>query len=150
MIYVDADACPVKEETVRVATRHGTPVVMVANGGIRPPREPNVTLAIVPKEPDAADQYIEARIGPGDICITQDILLGAKCLDQGALAVRPDGEEFTPANIGTQLGMKELMADLRAADPLRPGSGKSFGPKDRARFLQTLDRLIRAAKRTAS
>lgn len=147
-IYVDADACPVKEETLRVAERYGVPVKIVSNGGIRPRREPLVETVVVPEGPDAADRWIAERIGPGDVCVTGDIPLAARCLEAGAAAVRHDGEAFSAANIGNQLAMRDLMADLRAADPFRQGGGKSFTKADRSRFLQTLDRLVRTARAT--
>ncbi|GAB5373970.1 MAG: YaiI/YqxD family protein [Acuticoccus sp.] len=146
-IYVDADACPVKDETVRVAERYDVPVVIVSNGGIRPRREPLVQTVVVPEGPDAADMWIAERIGPGDICVTGDIPLAARCLEAGGAAVRHDGEPFTAANIGNQLAMRDLMADLRAADPFRQGGGKGFTKADRSRFLQTLDRMVIAAVR---
>lgn len=149
-LYVDADACPVKAEVVRVAERYGVPVVMVSNGGIRPSREPLVTTVTVPEGPDAADRWIAERIGPGDVCITGDIPLAARCLEAGAQAVRHNGEPFTAANIGHQLAMRDLMADMRAADPLAAGGGgRPFAKADRSRFLQTLDRTVRAARRDA-
>ena len=150
-VYVDADACPVKTEVVRVAERHGARVVVVSNGGIRPAREAFVETVVVPEGPDAADRWIFERIGPGDVCVTGDIPLAARCLEKGARAVRHDGEEFSEASIGERLAMRDLMADLRAAHPLAAGgSGRAFGPRDRSRFLGTLDRLLRAAKRAAA
>lgn len=143
MIYVDADACPVKDETVRVAERYGVKVAIVSNGGIRPRREPLVETVVVPEGPDAADRWIADRIGPGDICVTGDIPLAARCIENGAAAVRHNGDLFTAANIGEQLAMRDLMADLRAADPFRQGGGKAFSKADRSRFLQSLDRLVR-------
>lgn len=147
MIYVDADACPVRDETVRVAERHGQPVVMVSNGGIRPSPHPLVRTEIVPEGPDAADLWIAERIGTGDLCITVDIPLAARCLAAGGRALRPNGEAFTQANIGQALAMRDLMADLRAADPFRQGGGRPFGRADRSRFLDALDRELRAALR---
>jgi uncharacterized protein YaiI (UPF0178 family) len=147
VIYVDADACPVRDETVRVAERHGQPVVMVSNGGIRPSPHPLVRIEIVPEGPDAADRWIADRIGPGDLCVTGDIPLAARCLAAGGRALRPNGEAFTQANIGQALAMRDLMADLRAADPFRKGSGRVFGRADRSRFLDALDRELRAALR---
>ena len=148
MIYVDADACPVKSETVRVAERHGVPVRLVSNGGIRPSPHPLVEIVIVPEGPDAADMWIAERIGSGDICVTADIPLADRCLKAGAAALGPDGEAFTGANIGHRLAMRDLMADLRAASPLaQGGGGRGFTRADRARFLDTLERLLRAAKR---
>jgi uncharacterized protein YaiI (UPF0178 family) len=147
VIYVDADACPVRDETVRVAERHGQPVVMVSNGGIRPSPHPLVRIEIVPEGPDAADRWIADRIGPGDLCVTGDIPLAARCLAAGGRALRPNGEAFTQANIGQVLAMRDLMADLRAADPFRKGSGRAFSRADRSRFLDALDRELRAALR---
>ena len=148
MIYVDADACPVKDETVRVAERHAVPVAMVSNGGIRPSPHPLVETVIVPEGPDAADRWIAERIGPGDICVTADIPLADRCLKAGAAALRPDGEAFTAASIGHQLAMRDLMADLRAANPLgQGGTGRGFTRADRSRFLERLERLCREAGR---
>ncbi len=147
MIYVDADACPVRDETVRVAERHAQHVVMVSNGGIRPSPHPLVRIEIVAEGPDAADRWIAERIGPGDLCVTGDIPLAARCLEAGGRALRPNGEAFTRANIGQALAMRDLMADLRAADPFHKGSGRAFGRADRSRFLDALDRELRAALR---
>ncbi|MEM6763018.1 MAG: YaiI/YqxD family protein [Pseudomonadota bacterium] len=146
-IYVDADACPVKEETVRVAERYGVPVVIVSNGGLRPRPEAIVSTVVVPGGPDVADRYIAERIGEGDICVTGDIPLAARCIEAGAVALRHNGDAFTVHNIGNQLAMRDLMADLRAADPFRQGGGRPFSKADRSRFLQTLDRMVRAAQR---
>jgi uncharacterized protein len=147
VIYVDADACPVRDETIRVAERHGQQVVMVSNGGIRPSPHPLVRIEIVPEGPDAADRWIAERIGPGDLCVTGDIPLAARCLAAGGRALRPNGEAFSQANIGQALAMRDLMADLRAADPFRQGGGRPFGRADRSRFLDALDRELRAARR---
>lgn len=149
-IYVDADACPVRDETARVAERHGVAVVMVTNGGIRPSREPHVSLIIVPEGADEADRWIAERIGPGDVCITGDVPLAARCVEAGAEALRPNGEAFTATNVGQALAMRDLMADMRAADPLMQstrGGGRPFTRADRSRFLQSLDRMVRAAVR---
>ncbi len=147
MIYVDADACPVKDEVVRVADRHGVKVFIVSNGGIRPNPHPLVETVVVPDGPDVADKWIADRAGPGDICITGDIPLAAKCLEAGARVLRHNGETFTKSNIGNQLAMRDLMADLRAADPFRQGGGKPFSKADRSRFLEALERELRAAKK---
>ncbi len=148
LIYIDADACPVRAETLRVAGRHRLGVRVVSNGGIRPDPDPSVETVIVPEGPDAADRWIAERIGPGDICVTQDIPLAARCLEAGARAIRPNGEAFTPANIGHALAMRDLMADLRAANPLGAGGGgRIFGKADRSRFLDALERMVRAAVR---
>lgn len=145
LIYIDADACPVRPEALRVAERHRLEVQVVSNGGIRPDPDPRVQTVIVPEGPDAADRWIAERIGPGDICVTQDIPLAARCLEAGARAIRPNGEAFTASNIGHALAMRDLMADLRASNPLGAGgSGRPFGKADRSRFLDALERMVRA------
>jgi len=151
-IYIDADACPVKEETLRVAERHGLQVFIVSNGGIRPSRDPLVEVVIVPREPDAADIWIAERIGAGDICVTGDIPLADRCIKNGAQALNHNGEAFTEAGIGQTLAMRDLMADLRAANPLDmagTGGGRAFSRADRSNFLNSLERMVRAARHQA-
>ncbi|EIE51835.1 hypothetical protein AL036_08740 [Salipiger aestuarii] len=146
-LYIDADACPVKDEAERVATRHKCPMFVVSNGGLRPSRNPLVETVIVPDGPDVADMWIADRCGPGDVVVTGDIPLAAKCIEAGAQVLRHNGERFTPANIGQQLAMRDLMADLRAANPLGAGgSGKGFTKADRSRFLNALEQALRLAK----
>ncbi|NVO26299.1 YaiI/YqxD family protein [Donghicola sp. C2-DW-16] len=147
MIYVDADACPVKEEIERIATRHKTEVAMVCNGGLRPSQNPLIQLVIVPEGPDVADMWIADRATTGDVVITNDIPLAAKCVPVGAIVIKPNGEFLTEANIGNVLGMRDLMADLRAADPFRQGGGKGFTKADRSRFLNALEDALRRVKR---
>ena len=148
VLYIDADACPVRAEALRVVDRHGLRVCVVSNGGIRPDPDPLVETVIVPEGPDAADQWIAGRAGKGDICVTSDIPLAARCIEASARAIRPNGEAFTVANIGNVLAMRDLMADLRAANPLgMGGGGKPFGKADRSRFLDALERMVRAAAR---
>jgi len=150
-LFIDADACPVKAEALRVAERHSLHVYVVSNGGIRPNPSPLVETVVVEGMPDAADKWIAERAGPGDICITQDTVLAANCLEAGAAAIRANGEEFTQANIGHALAMRDLMADMRAANPLGPGGGpKAFTKADRSRFLNHLERLVQAARRPRS
>ncbi|MCK4861163.1 MAG: YaiI/YqxD family protein [Rhodobacteraceae bacterium] len=144
-IYIDADACPVKDETLRVADRHNVKVYVVSNGGLRPNPHPLVETVVVPDGPDVADMWIADRVGTGDICITGDIPLAAKCLEAGGRAVRHNGDTFTSANIGNQLAMRDLMADLREADPFRQGGGRPFSKADRSKFLEVLEREVRAA-----
>lgn len=146
MIYVDADACPVKAEVERVGTRHQTRMFIVSNGGLRPSQNPLVEMVIVPDGPDVADMWIADRAGPGDVVITGDIPLAAKCVDAGAQVIKHNGEPLTKANIGNVLAMRDLMTDLRAADPFRQGGGKAFSKADRSRFLDGLERALRAAK----
>lgn len=146
MIYVDADACPVKEEVERVATRHKTKVFVVSNGGIRPSQNPLLETVVVPDGPDVADMWIAERAGPGDVVITADIPLAAKCLEAGAQVLKHNGERLTQANIGQILAMRDLMADLRAANPLNQGGGgKGFTKADRSRFLSALETELRKA-----
>ena len=146
-LYIDADACPVKPEAERVATRHRLKMYVVSNGGLRPSQNPLVENVIVDEGPDVADMWIADRVGPGDVVVTGDIPLASKCIEAGARVLRHNGEAFTQANIGQQLAMRDLMADLRAADPFRQGGGKGFTKADRSRFLDALEREIRAAAR---
>lgn len=145
-IYIDADACPVKAEAERVATRHGMRMVLVSNGGIRPPANPLVQSVFVADGPDEADKWIAARVGPGDVVVTGDIPLAAKCVAAGAKVLRHNGEALTAANIGNVLATRDLMQDLRSADPFRQGGGRPFSKADRSRFLEVLERLVRVAK----
>ncbi|MDE3078812.1 MAG: YaiI/YqxD family protein [Paracoccaceae bacterium] len=150
MIYVDADACPVKAEAERVATRQGVALAFVSNGGLRPSANPLVQMVYVPDGPDEADKWIADRAGRGDVVVTGDIPLAAKCVAAGARVLRHNGEVFTPANIGQLLATRDLMADLRAADPFRQGGGRPFTKADRSRFLDALDRELTAARKEAS
>lgn len=145
-LFVDADACPVKDEAERVATRHNIKMFLVANGGLRLSRNPLVEVVIVPEGPDVADMWIADRAGAGDVVITGDIPLAAKCVESGAKVLKHNGEALTQRNIGQVLATRDLMTDLRAADPFRQGGGKGFTKADRARFLDALERDIRAAK----
>lgn len=147
VIYIDADACPVKAEAERVATRHGLRMVLVSNGGIRPSQNPLVESVFVPDGPDEADKWIADRAGPGDVVVTGDIPLAAKCVAAGARVVKHNGEELTGANIGMVLATRDLMTDLRSADPFRQGGGRPYSKADRSRFLEVLERVVRAAKR---
>ncbi|ADE84377.1 YaiI/YqxD family protein [Rhodobacter capsulatus] len=142
-IYVDADACPVKAEIERVGTRHGTRMVVVSNGGIRPSPHPLIETVIVAQGPDEADKWIAERAGPGDVVVTSDIPLAAKCVAAGAQVLRPTGEPLTADNIGNVLATRDLMADLRAADPFLQGRGGGFTKADRTRFLDALERVLR-------
>ena len=146
-IYVDADACPVKDEVERVGTRHRVKMFIVSNGGLRPSQNPLVETIIVPDGSDVADMWIAERAGTGDIVITGDIPLAAKCVEAGAQVLKHNGEALTQANIGNVLATRDLMADLRSADPFRQGGGHAFSKADRSRFLDALERALRAAKR---
>ncbi|KKL95675.1 hypothetical protein LCGC14_1852210 [marine sediment metagenome] len=148
MIFVDADACPVKAEAEAVATRLKMPLKLVCNGGLRPSANPLVEVVFVPDGPDVADMWIAERAGPGDVVVTADIPLAAKCVAAGAEVLKHDGERFTQANIGNVLATRDLMSDLRSADPFRQGGGRAFGKADRSRFTDALDRAVRAAARS--
>lgn len=142
-LYIDADACPVKEEAERVATRLKVKMVLVSNGGIRPSANPLVESVFVASGPDEADKWIADHAGPGDVVVTGDIPLAARALEHGARVLKHNGEELTARNIGMVLATRDLMADLRSADPFRQGGGKGFGKADRSRFLEALDRVLR-------
>ncbi|WP_223424292.1 YaiI/YqxD family protein [Tateyamaria pelophila] len=145
-LYIDADACPVKAEAEKVATRHKIEMKVVSNGGLRPSQNPLVETVIVPDGPDVADMWIADRAGVGDVVVTGDISLAAKCVEAGARVLKHNGEALTSANIGNVLATRDLMTDLRAADPFRQGGGKGFTKADRSRFLDALERELRAAK----
>ncbi len=142
-LYIDADACPVKDEAVRVAERLGVQTYIVCNGGLRPSAHPLVETVFVPEGPDVADQWIADRAGEGDVVVTGDIPLAARCIEHGARVLKHNGEPLTQANIGMVLATRDLMADLRSADPFRQGGGKPFAKADRSRFLDALDRMLR-------
>ena len=145
-LFIDADACPVKAEAERVATRHAMPMLLVSNGGIRPSANPLVQSIFVADGPDEADKWIAANAGPGEVVVTGDIPLAAKCVAAGARVLKHNGEELTTANIGMVLATRDLMTDLRAADPFRQGGGRPYSKADRSRFLEALERVIRAAR----
>ncbi len=149
MIYVDADACPVKAEVERVGTRHKLKMFVVSNGGIRPSQNPFVETVVVPDGPDVADMWIADRATKGDVVITGDIPLAARCIENGALVLKHNGEALNEKNIGNVLATRDLMTDMRAADPFRQGGGKPFSKADRARFLDALERMVRQAARPA-
>jgi uncharacterized protein len=147
-LYIDADACPVKAEAERVATRLQVKMVLVSNGGIRPSANPWVESVFVPDGLDVADDWIAERAGPGDVVVTGDIPLAARCLAAGAKVLKHNGEELTAANIGIVLATRDLMTEIRSANPLHQGGGgKGFTAADRSRFLDRLDRVLRAVGR---
>jgi uncharacterized protein YaiI (UPF0178 family) len=148
-IWVDADACPVKEETVRVARRHGLRTVMVSDGGVRPSQDPMVEMVFVAGGPDAADDRIAEEIAPADICVTSDIPLAARCLERGAFAIRPNGERFSESGIGMALAQRELMQSLRETGAVS-GGPRPFAKADRSAFLNALEVVVQAAKRKAA
>ena len=147
-LYIDADACPVREEAFRVATRLGLRVSVVSNGSrpIRPPGLPNVQMVTVGGAPDEADDWIAERIGPADVCVTADIPLASRCLARGARALSHTGHVWTADNIGSALAGREVARHLREI-----GAGGGGNPPmtkaDRSRFLSALDTLVQAALR---
>lgn len=146
MIYVDADACPVKDEALRVADRHGLAIVYVSNAWMRLPEGQNVQRVVVAEGPDAADDWIAERIGKGDIAVTADIPLAARCLKAGAQAIGLTGKPFTDASIGMALAMRGLSQHLRETGESR-GFNASFTRQDRSRFLEALELAVQKAKR---
>ena len=145
-IYVDADACPVKDEIYRVAARHGLPVSVVAGNFIRVPNDPLIERIAAGSGMDAADDWIAERAGNGDIVITADIPLASRCVKAGAEVIAPNGKPFTEESIGMTLAVRNFMTDLRSSGEIT-GGPKSFAPRDRSTFLSTLDQTIRRIQR---
>ena len=145
-IYVDADACPVKEEIYRVARRNGLAVHVVSNGGVRVPMEPLIRSVIVEGGLDRADDWIAEHVAAGDIAITADIPLADRCVKRGARVIAPDGRVYTEATIGAALATRNLMTSLREAGTMT-GGGRPFTKQDRSRFLNALDAAVQASRR---
>jgi uncharacterized protein YaiI (UPF0178 family) len=145
-IYVDADACPVKDEIYRVAIRHGLPVSVVAGNFIRVPQDPLIERIAAGSGMDAADDWIAERAGKGDIVITSDIPLASRCVKSGAEVIAPNGKPFTEQSIGMTLAVRNLMTDLRSSGEIT-GGPKSYSPRDRSAFLSALDQTIRRIQR---
>lgn len=147
-IWVDADACPVKEEIYKVALRHAVPVTIVSNSPIRIPAHPLLDRVVVSDGFDAADDWIAERATAGSICVTADILLADRCLKAGAVVIGPNGKPFTSSSIGSAVAVRAIMADLRAgAVGDAVGGPPPFSKSDRSRFLQALDEAIVRLKR---
>lgn len=147
-LYVDADACPVKDETIRVGERHGTPIKFVSNSWMRLPEGDLIERVIVPEGPDEADNWIAERAQKGDVVVTADVPLAARCVKTGALVIGPTGKPFSEDAIGMRLAMRDLKTHLREIGEIREG-GPSFTKTDRSRFLNQLETTMRAAKRLA-
>jgi uncharacterized protein len=145
-IYVDADACPVKDEIYRVAARHGIGVSVVAGQFIRVPQDPLIERVAAGSAMDAADDWIAERAGQGDIVVTADIPLASRCVKAGAEVIAPNGKPFTEQSIGMTLAVRNLMTDLRSSGEVT-GGPKSFAPRDRSAFLSALDQTIRRVQR---
>ncbi|MGE0036177.1 MAG: YaiI/YqxD family protein [Xanthobacteraceae bacterium] len=145
-IYVDADACPVKDEVYRVAARHRLPVVVVAVGFIRVPQDPLIERVAAGTNPDAADDWIAERVGKTDIVITADVPLAGRCVKSGATVIAPNGRPFTEDSMGMTLAVRNLMHDLRSAGEVT-GGPRPFSPRDRSAFLSALEEAIRRLQR---
>ena len=148
-IYVDADACPVKNEVYRVAERHRLKVYVVSNSPIAVPRDPLIERVVVAAGMDEADNWIAERAGRGAIVITADIPLASRCVKAGAAAIAPNGRPFTEAGIGMALAVRNLMHDLRSAGATTAGP-RPFSPRDRSAFLSALDQAIRKLQRSGA
>jgi hypothetical protein len=146
IIYIDADACPVRKETLKVGARYSVKTIMVSNGGIRPSNDPLVEIVIVAHGADIADDWIEEQVKANDIVITQDILLAKRCLDKKAFVLGVNGKEFSEQNIGYAISMREFNQHLRET-----GEGGNFNKahsaSDRSRFLQALDLMVQRANK---
>ena len=145
-IYVDADACPVKNEVERIATRHNLDTYLVCDGGIRPSLNPLIHLVIVNQGADAADDWIADRIGCVDICVTNDIPLAGRCLKKGAFSIKPNGESYTNDNIGMALATRKIMEGIRESGEIA-GGPPPFNKADRSKFLNQMEMIVQKAKK---
>ncbi len=145
-IYVDGDACPVKDEVIKVALRHTLEVYIVSNSGLRPVAVPHIHMIKVDAGADVADDWIAEKIEQNDIAITADILLADRCLKKSAIVIHPTGKNFTPENIGNAVAGRSISAHLREIGE-SGGHNASFTAKDRSQFLQSLENAIQTLKR---
>lgn len=148
-LFVDADACPVKDETVKVGVRHNLPIIFVANSWMRLDDHPLIERVVVQEGPDEADNWIVENCVPNDIVVTNDIPLAARAMERDAMALRPNGKPFTEDNIGMALAMRELNNELRETGEIK-GYNPGFTSKDRSDFLQALENIIQTIKRQNS
>lgn len=147
-VYIDADACPVREEVYKVSLRHQIPVCVVSNGYLRILRHPLITQITVSDGFDAADDYIAERADRQMVVITADILLAERCIKASAIVIAPNGKPFTPDSIGTAVATRAIMADLRSGLVSENiGGPPPFTPRDRSKFLQTLHEALVKMKR---
>ena len=149
MIYVDADACPVKDEVTKVAARHELVVTFVSNGGLRPSRDPMVRHVVVPSGADAADDWIVDNAVANDIAVTADVPLAARLVEKGVHVLGPTGRPFTPESIGMAVAMRDLKQHLRESGEIK-GYNPGFSARDRSAFLSALDQTVRRALRSAA
>jgi uncharacterized protein len=147
-IYVDADACPVKDEVYRVARRYAAKVYVVANASIYVPREDLIELVVVPGGFDAADDWIAGRVGPSDVAVTSDIPLAARCLKANARVLSPKGHAFTEDSMGEAMATRSLLEMLRQSGDFGGGPAP-FNKIDRSRFLSKLDDTLQALRRAS-
>ena len=145
-IFIDADACPVKDETYKVAHRYGLPVFVVSNSFIQIPASPLIQRMIVDAGPDAADDWIAEQTQAGDICVTNDIPLADRVLKAGGVAIAPNGRAFTPDSIGSALAQRSIMEHIRSTGEIT-GGPRPFAAADRSRFLQALDEAVNRQRR---
>lgn len=146
VLFVDADACPVKDEAVRVGERHKVEIKFVSNSWMRLPEGDLIERVVVPEGPDEADNWIAERAQEGDVVVTADVPLAARCVKAGALVIGPTGKPFREDGIGMRLAMRDLNTHLRETGEIREG-GPSFTKADRSRFLNQLETIMRAARR---
>ena len=146
LIFIDADACPVKDETYKVAARHGVKTFVVANSWINVPRTDMIERVVVPAGPDVADDWIAERARPGAIVITADVPLAARCVKVGAVVIAPNGRPFTEQSIGMALATRNLMDQLRSEGAVT-GGPPPFSPRQRSEFLSALDLAVVRLKR---
>lgn len=146
IIYVDADACPVKAEVYRVAERYRLKVFVVSNSPMQIPRDPMIERVVVDAGPDVADDWIAERAVRGDVVITNDVPLASRCVKAGADVISPTGKAFTEATIGMALATRNLMEDIRSTGQIT-GGPKPFSARDRSTFLSALDLAITCLKR---
>ena len=144
-IFVDADACPVKQEVYRVASRYRLDVTLVANSWMRAPKEPWIVLEVVADGFDAADDWIAEHVQAHDIVVTADILLASRCLKEGARVIGPTGKPFTENNIGQAVATRDLLSELRITGEIT-GGPPPLKKRDRSRFLQQLDNVIQSIR----
>ena len=147
-IYIDADACPTKTETIRVATRHKIIVYIVSNGGIRPSTNPLVRTVVVNSGPDTADDWIVNHIFRNDIVITSDMPLANQCIKKGAYVISVSGETIDERNIGIIIASRNLMHDIRSADLFHRAKGKKYSKSDRIRYINALEKVIQTIKKS--
>jgi len=145
-VFIDADACPVKDETYKVAARYGLKTYVVSNGFMRVPVSPRIEQVVVDAGPDIADDWIAERVAPGDVVVTNDIPLAERVLKAGGHALKPNGERFTENSIGAAIAQRALMEQLRSTGDIL-GGPPPFAARDRSHFLQALDEVIQREKR---